>query len=481
MTHPILPVILSGGSGTRLWPLSRGLYPKQFMDLGGDTLFARTARRALAVPGVGECLVVCNEQHRFFASGILKELGANARIILEPMQRNTAPATALAALAVLSSPDSSPAPSPAPPSAPEPLLLVLPSDHSITDQETFARAIDAAAPRAAEGKLVAFGIVPTQPETGFGYILPGEQSGPGFTVRRFTEKPDKATAERLLAEEALWNSGIFLFRASIFLEELKIFAPAMLEACQTAWAKHHRDQKFFRPDAEAFAASPSDSIDYAVMEHTKRAFVVPLPLAWSDLGSWSAFHAAGPHDEAGNTRVGDVVCLDSRDCYLHSTNRLVAALGLSNVAVLETADAVLVVEQSRTGEVKRLVEQLSHAGREETQIHTRVFRPWGWYERLASGEHYQVKRIMLNPEASISLQFHKQRAEHWVVVHGAARVTMGEKTLLMNENESVYIPAKTVHKLKNPGPLPLEIIETQTGSYLGEDDIVRLEDVYGRI
>ncbi len=471
MTHPILPVILSGGSGTRLWPLSRGLYPKQFMDLGGDTLFARTARRALAVPGVSECLVVCNEQHRFFASGILKELSAKARIILEPMQRNTAPATALAALAAL----------PAPALAPDPLLLVLPSDHSIEDQETFVRTIEAAAPCAIEGKLVTFGIVPTQPETGFGYILRGEQSGPGFAVRRFTEKPDKDTAERLLAEGAFWNSGIFLFRASIFLEELKKFAPAMLEACQAAWVNHAMDKDFFRPDATAFAASPSDSIDYAVMEHTKRAFVVPLPLAWSDLGSWSAFHEAGPHDEARNTCVGDVVCLNSRDCYLHSTNRLVAALGVSNVAVLETADAVLVVDQRRTGEVKQLVERLSQAGREETRSHTRVFRPWGWYERLALGERFQVKRILLNPGASISLQFHNQRAEHWVVVHGAARVTVGEKASLMNENESVYIPAKAVHKLENPGPLPLEIIETQTGTYLGEDDILRLEDAYGRV
>jgi mannose-1-phosphate guanylyltransferase/mannose-6-phosphate isomerase len=334
---------------------------------------------------------------------------------------------------------------------------------------------------AEEGLLVTFGIPPTRPETGFGYIRYGQPLSSGFQVERFVEKPDKANAERLLAGgSCFWNSGMFLFHATVYLEELKTFAPGIMQACAEAWANRRRDKDFWRVDPKAFATSPHGSIDYAVMEHTSRACVVPLSADWTDLGAWEAFYEAQTPDADHNVCFGDVLARDTKSSYLHSTHRLVAALGIHNLAVIETADAVLVMDRDKAGDVKGLVEELSLAGREEAQSHVRVFRPWGWYERLAKGERFQVKRIMLNPGASLSLQFHHHRAEHWVVVQGTARVTTSAGPLTLKEDQSVYIPLGETHRLENPGRIPLEIIEVQTGAYLGEDDIVRLEDPYGR-
>lgn len=474
---PLVPVILSGGSGTRLWPLSRGMYPKQFMDLGGDSLFTRTVRRIRPLPGMDApdagLLVVCNEEHRFFASGILREEDVQGHILLEPEGRNTAPAAACAALAALSFYGGD---------GVDPLLLLLPSDHQIDDVAAFAAAVEQGLPLAEEGRLVTFGVLPRGPETGFGYIVRGEPLDAAFAIERFVEKPGKAAAENLLAEgNCYWNGGMFLFRASVFLAELAAFAPEMLAACRAAWDARGVDGNFIRLGREAFAACPSDSIDYAVMEHTRLGCVLPLDAGWTDLGSWNAFYEAGERDSAGNVHVGDVVSLENTGTYLHSTHRLVAAVGVSNLAVLETADAVLVVDQARAGEVKQLVEHLKGAGREETQHHLRVFRPWGWYERLALGERFQVKRLMLNPGARLSLQSHTRRAEHWVVVQGQALVRVGDVEQTLREDESVYIPMHTLHRLENATDSPVEIIETQTGEYLGEDDITRYEDVYGRI
>ncbi len=467
--NPIRPVILCGGSGTRLWPLSRTFHPKQFIELGSGTLFGQTVTRAAGLPGAGRPIVVCNENHRFFAAGILQELGVAADILLEPMARNTAPAIALAALAARAAGE-------------DPLLLVLPSDHVIEPAAALYQAAAAAAAAAGNGALVTFGVAPTRPETGYGYIRRGAEAGPGvFRVARFVEKPGAAEAEQLIAEGGTtWNSGMFLFRAATFLDELTRHAPGIHAACTQAWEGRTRDLDFTRIAKEAFTGCPSDSIDYAVMERTQAACVVPLAADWNDLGSWKAFHEVSPHDRQGNARVGDVVSLDAENCYLHSTHRLVAALGVKDLVVVETADAVLVADWGRTQEVKQLLAKIASAGRSEADTHVKVYRPWGSYESLSFGDRFQVKRILVNPGKVLSLQFHHHRAEHWVVVRGTAKITVGEEVRLLGEDQSTYISRGSVHRLENPGRIPLEIVEVQTGAYLGEDDIVRLEDNYGR-
>lgn len=462
-------VVLCGGSGTRLWPLSRSLYPKQFMELGGHTLFGDTLARAAALPDSGAPIVVCNEEHRFYVAATLQSQGTAGSILLEPKGRNTAPAIALAALSALEDGE-------------DPLLLVLPSDHALQPQAAFADAVTVARRCAESGHIVTFGVTPDRPETGFGYI---RQGAPlpcgGRAVERFVEKPDAERAEAMLAEGGyLWNSGMFLFRASAYLEELARFAPAIHAACATAWSGRSADHDFIRPEKDAFLNSPADSIDYAVMERTERAAVVPLTAEWSDLGSWEAFYAAAPHDADGNACRGDVFAQDTRACYVHAAHRLVATLGVSDLVVVETADSVLVADRRHAQDVKKIVEELKARGRVEAENHPLVYRPWGSYESLARGERFQVKRIVVKPGGQLSLQKHHHRAEHWVVVAGTAEITVGDEVRLYHEDQSTYIPLGTLHRLKNPGIIPLVIIEIQSGSYLGEDDIVRLEDSYGR-
>ncbi len=471
----LLPVVLCGGSGTRLWPLSRSLYPKQFMDLGGSTLFGDTLTRALALPGVKRCLVVCNEEQRFLAAAEAQRLNAPVRVLLEPQARNTAPAVALAALCALANGAG----------GEDPILLVLPSDHRIEPQQALIEAVAEAVRCAGDGYLVCFGVAPDGPETGFGYIVRGKSlPAGGFAVQRFVEKPSLEKAEEMLARgDCFWNSGMFVFKASLWLEELAKHAPEIFEAARAAWEGRDEGRDFLRVERAAFAASPSDSIDYAVMEHTERAAVAPLTADWNDLGSWESFYSVAEKDEAGNALRGDIAALDARNCYLHAEHRLVAALGVEDLTVVECADAVLVAHRSRHQDVKRVLELLKSRGRTECDTHIRVHRPWGSYETLALDEQgrFQVKRIEVKPGAALSLQYHHHRAEHWIVVRGTARVTVGDKTLLLCENQSTYIPLGTRHRLQNPGRVPLVMVEVQSGVYLGEDDIVRLEDTYGRL
>ncbi|ROR29659.1 mannose-1-phosphate guanylyltransferase/mannose-6-phosphate isomerase [Inmirania thermothiophila] len=465
----IVPVILSGGAGSRLWPLSRELHPKQFLPLVGERSMLQETALRLGETGAAP-LVVCNEAHRFMVAEQLREVAVRPRaVVLEPAGRNTAPAVALAALAAQEG-------------GADPLLLVLPSDHLVRDAAALRAAVEAGAAHAAAGALVTFGIVPDAAETGYGYIRAGAPlDGGAFRVARFVEKPDRATAERFLAEGGYyWNSGMFLFRAGRYLEELARHAPAILEACRGAWAGRAEDADFVRPDRGAFEACPSDSVDYAVMERTEAAVVQPLDAGWSDVGSWSALWQAREQDEAGNVVLGDVLAEDVRGSYLHATSRIVAAVGLEGHVVVETADAVLVAPRERVQDVKALVARLKAEGREEALLHRRVYRPWGSYETVDRAERFQVKRITVNPGASLSLQMHHHRAEHWVVVRGTARVTRGEESFLLTENQSTYIPVGVRHRLENPGKIPLELIEVQSGPYLGEDDIVRFEDRYGR-
>jgi mannose-1-phosphate guanylyltransferase/mannose-6-phosphate isomerase len=460
---------LCGGSGTRLWPLSRTYHPKQFIELDAGTLFGRTVQRASGLTGADIPIIVCNENHRFFAAGILHELGVAADILLEPLARNTAPAIALAAMAAREGGE-------------DPLLLVLPSDHLINPDEALNTAVATAASAAANGSLVTFGVTPTRPETGYGYIRRGAEAGPGvFRVERFVEKPGREEAEKLVSDGGYtWNSGMFLFRASTFLNELVRYAPAIQDACRKAWSSRSRDLDFVRVGKDDFAASPSDSIDYALMERTQTACVVPLTAEWNDLGSWKAFYEVSPRDDRGNARLGDVVALDSDNCYLHATHRLLTTLGVKDLVVVETADAVLVADWSRTQEVKKVLERIAAEGRSEADTHVKVYRPWGAYESLSFGDRFQVKRIVVNPGKVLSLQFHHHRAEHWVVVRGTAKITVNGEVRLLGEDQSTYIPLGAEHRMENPGRIPLEIIEVQTGAYLGEDDIVRLEDSYGR-
>jgi mannose-1-phosphate guanylyltransferase/mannose-6-phosphate isomerase len=478
----LIPVILSGGSGTRLWPLSRELYPKQLLPLVGNrTMLQETAARVDGVAGVGAPVVVCNEAHRFMVAEQLRELGVPVQaIVLEPVGRNTAPAVAVAALMALER-----IPSPADRDRPEedadPILLVLPADHVIGDVTAFQVAVSAGRVAAEDGQLVTFGVVPDRPETGYGYIRRMSGAGPCFPVAEFVEKPDLAAAVRYVQSgEYYWNSGMFMFRASIFLSELGQHAPAMLSACKAAVSAATRDLDFTRLPADVFAACPSDSIDYAVMEKTRSSVVVPLDADWSDVGSWSALQDALPTDAAGNVIAGDVITEGTQGSYLHSTSRLIAAVGLKDHVVVETKDAVLVAPRDKVQDVKALVAQLKVQGRYETSLHREVFRPWGSYDSIDSGDRFQVKRLVVKPGASMSLQLHHHRAEHWIVVSGTARITRGEETFLLGENESTFIPMGTRHRIENPGKVTLHIIEVQSGSYLGEDDIVRFEDVYGR-
>lgn len=469
----LFPVILSGGSGTRLWPLSRDLYPKQFLPLvGTQTMFQDTVRR-LAGLGAADPLVVCNEHHRFIVAEQLRQIGAGATaIILEPVGRNTAPAVAVAALAALAAAGAD---------AADPLLLVMPADQVLRDVAPFRAAVERGAVAAKAGRLVTFGIVPTKPETGYGYIRRAPGEGPVHEVLAFVEKPDRARAQGYIASgDYLWNSGMFLFGARRYLEELARHAPAMRTACEATYEAAVRDLDFLRLDRERFAQCPGDSIDYCVMEKTDAAVVVPLDAGWSDVGSWSALHEIGPADASDNVTRGDVVVEDTTSCYLHSSQRLIATVGLRDTVVIETKDAVMVASRDRVQDVKNLVGRLKALGRSETQAHREVFRPWGSYDSVDAGERFQVKRLTVKPGGTLSLQMHHHRAEHWIVVSGTAEITCNDQVFLLTENQSTYIPVGATHRIVNPGKVPLHIIEVQSGSYLGEDDIVRFADNYGR-
>ncbi len=467
----ILPVILSGGAGTRLWPLSRELYPKQLLPLASDnTMLQETILRLNGVAQLENPLLICNEAHRFMVAEQIRQLGKEASsIILEPCGRNTAPAVAIAALYGETQGD-------------DPVLLVLPADHLIQDIAEFQQVVQLGAAQAEQGMLVTFGIVATQPETGYGYIRADQcGEGPAYPVAEFVEKPDLVTAEKYLESgDYYWNSGMFMFRASRYLEELERYQPEMLVACRNAFTSMTTDLDFQRLDEDIFAACPADSIDYAVMERTDRAVVIPLDAGWNDIGAWSALWDVHPHNDTGNVVIGDVLIEGADNCYLHASHRLVAAVGIADLVVVETADAVLVAKRDQVQNVKGIVEQLKKQQRNEALLHRRVNRPWGDYEGIDVGERYQVKRITVNPGASLSLQKHHHRAEHWIVVKGTARVTCGEKSMILSENQSTYIPLGETHRLENPGKILLEIIEVQSGSYLGEDDIIRFEDNYGR-
>jgi len=469
----LIPVILSGGAGTRLWPLSRELYPKQFLPLVAErTMIQETALRTASLRDAAPPIVVCNEAHRFLVAEQLRQVGVVPQaILLEPVGRNTAPAVAIAALTALAQARA----------GDEPLLLVLPADHVLTDVPAFARAVEAAQPGAREGRFVTFGVVPTAPETGYGYIRQGDGKGAVRPVAAFVEKPDaKRAAQFVAGGDHLWNSGMFLLPARGYLEELERLQPAMLAACRKAHSAAVRDLDFVRLDKAAFESCRADSIDYAVMEKTERAAVVPLAAGWSDVGSWKSLQDALPADAAGNVMRGDVVAEASKDCLLYSTERLVATVGLEGHVVIETKDAVMVAPKNRVQDVKRLVERMKQEGRSEPGLHREVFRPWGSYDSVDAGPRFQVKRLTVKPGAVLSLQKHQHRAEHWVVVKGTARITRGTDVFLLQENESTFIPVGTVHRIENPGAEPLQIIEVQSGGYLGEDDIIRLEDSYGR-
>ncbi len=480
------PVILSGGSGSRLWPLSREHYPKQLLaPFGDDSLLQATVARVEGLDTVaGElellpALVICNEEHRFLVAEQLRASGREpGEIMLEPIGRNTAPAATLAALRAAADDERT-------------VLLIMPADHVIADTAAFQQAAVAAARLADQGAVVTFGIVPTHAETGYGYIQKGaalasEDGVSGHVVRRFVEKPDRETAEGYLASgDYLWNSGLFVVSAASWLEAVGRYRPEILDACRAAHDGGATDGPFYRLDGGAFESCPSDSIDYAVMEPLSgedggRAAVIPLDAGWSDVGAWSSLWDVMPHDERGNLLQGDVLAEDTEGSLLIAESRLLATVGLRGLVVIETPDAVLVADKSRAQDVRRVVARLKREGRSEYQTHRRVYRPWGDYEGIDAGGRYQVKRITVQPGASLSLQMHHHRAEHWVVVSGTARVTRGDETFLLSENESTYIPIGVTHRLENPGKLPLEIIEVQSGAYLGEDDIVRFEDDYGR-
>ncbi len=469
----IFPVVLCGGSGTRLWPLSRTLLPKQFLPLvTRKTMLQETLLRLSGLARLQRPLVVCGNDHRFLAAEQLREIGVTSLAqILEPAGRNTAPAVAVAALCVADTDRDG-------------IMLVLPADHLIRDVGGFHEAIGKAAALASAGRLVTFGIVGREPETGYGYIERGEiilGTNHSYRVARFVEKPDETHAREFIASGRFyWNSGVFVFKASRYLEELGKYRPDIQKAAEQAWRKSTRDLDFIRLDETAFLASPAESIDYAVMENTKDAAVVEADIGWSDIGSWTALWQAGSPDAAGNVTLGDVHTDNVRNCYVRAEDRLVAAVGVENLIIVETADAVLVTHKDCSQDVKKVVESLKSRQRDEYLVHKRVYRPWGYYEGLDDGERFQVKRIMVKPGSKLSLQMHHHRAEHWVVVSGTAKVVRGEETLLLSENESTYIPLGTRHRLENVGKVPLHIIEVQSGSYLGEDDIVRFEDDYKR-
>jgi mannose-1-phosphate guanylyltransferase/mannose-6-phosphate isomerase len=485
----LIPVILSGGSGTRLWPLSRELYPKQLLPLvTARTMLQETAARLAGLKDIAASIVVCNEAHRFMVAEQLRLIDLPVQaIILEPAGRNTAPAVAVAALMA----EAAVAAGPGESSNRDPVLLVLPADHVLEDVPAFHAAIHVALAEARAGKLVTFGVVARKPETGYGYIRRAQeplarnrgrgQEGAAYAVAEFIEKPDAQRAVQFIASgDYFWNSGMFMFQAGRYLAELKALAPDIHAACERAVAAARRDLDFTRLGTQEFSDCRSDSIDYAVMEKTRDAVVVPLDAGWSDVGSWSALHEASESDARGNVLHGDVIAEETDGSYLYSSSRLVATVGLKDHVVVETKDAVLVAPKSRVQDVKLLVNRLKTKQRYETSLHREVFRPWGSYDSIENGQRFQVKRLTVKPGACMSLQLHHHRAEHWVVVSGTARITRGEEVLLLEENQSAYIPIGVKHRIENPGKIPLHIIEVQSGSYLGEDDIVRFEDRYGR-
>lgn len=483
MTEMIQPVILCGGSGTRLWPLSRSGFPKQFLCLtGAESLFQQAAKRLVGLVSadllVAKPMIVTGEDHRFLAAEQLREAGIElGAALLEPVGRNTAPALTLAALAAQTD-------------GLDPVMVVTPADQTVGNTEAFTQAVQEAVREASNGSIVILGITPDSPETGYGYIqATAEAKQLAMQVRRFVEKPDEATARQYLAEGGYyWNAGMFVLKASVWLKALEQFRPDILRATTAAWEQRSTDANaatpFVRPGKAEFTAIPPDSIDYAVMEQCPGSEypikMVPLDAGWSDLGAWDAVWSVLPKDAQGNAHVGDVLATDSRNTLVHATSRLVALVGVQNLVVVETPDAVLVADRSRSQDVKHIVNALQQQKREEHTLHRKVHRPWGWYDSIDEGGRFKVKRIQVKPGASLSLQKHHHRAEHWVVVKGTAEITSGDKKLLLTENQSTYIPLGEVHRLANPGTIPLEIIEVQSGSYLGEDDIVRFEDRYGR-
>ncbi len=473
----MIPVIMAGGTGSRLWPLSRTLYPKQFMTLNGEDSMLQASLKRLQGLETSPAIIITNEEHRFIVAEQVRLTGKQpGAIILEPVGRNTAPAVALAAIEVLNDDE-------------DPTLLIMAADHVIDDIAAFQRTVKEAEKIAEAGKLVTFGISPTVAETGYGYIRvdglaaelkKGQETS--YPVAEFVEKPDFVTAQRYLESgEYFWNSGMFMFKARRYLEELEKFQPDILKACRAAMKKASKDLEFHRIDEAEFAACPSDSIDYAVMEKTSDAYVVPLNVEWNDIGSWSALWDIAIKDENDNVIKGDVISHDTHNCYINTTGKLVATVGLKDVIVVNTKDAVLVATKDKVQNVKKIVEILKKQERSEYYNHREVYRPWGKYDSIDAGTRYQVKRITVKPGAKLSRQMHHHRAEHWVVVSGSAKVEKGDETILLTENQSLYIPLGTTHSLENPGKIPLELIEVQSGSYLGEDDIVRFEDVYGRI
>lgn len=472
MITPLVPVVLCGGSGTRLWPLSRETYPKQFLRLlGKETLLQQTMQRLTGMENLDPAILICNETSRFVVAEQLREIGIeNVQILLEPARRNTAPAIAAAALHALSMGN-------------DPLLLVLPSDHIIKNHAAFYTAVHKAKTAAEKGKLVTFGIAPLGPETGYGYIRAGT-AGPGQAqpVIEYVEKPDRTTAEHYLASgHYFWNSGMFIFRASSYLEELAHFEPEIVAASRQAVTMAKQDFSFIRLDSRSYTDSPSKAVDYAVMERTKNAFMVAMDAGWSDIGSWASVWESSEKDCNNNAKQGDVMLHDCQDCLVHGSTRLITAVGMRNTIIVETADALLIMDADCAQDAKKLVEHLSETKRTEASQHREVFRPWGSYDSIESGMRFHVKRITVKQGAKLSLQMHHHRAEHWVVVSGTAKITNGGQEYLLTENQSTYIPLGVVHSLENPGKIPLELIEIQSGAYLGEDDIVRLQDNYGRI
>ena len=458
-------VILAGGSGTRLWPLSRASHPKQFLALNGeDTMLQATVKRLVDLK-VDSIVTICNEEHRFFVAEQLRQVDRLGSIILEPVGRNTAPAVALAAMLVKD----------------DPLLIVLSADHVIQNDDLFCEAITSAIPLAQSGKLVTFGVVANEPNEGYGYIKRGKPNGAGFVVDEFVEKPSVEIAKSYLSSgEYYWNSGMFIFKASKYLEELERYRPDIYNICKSATIKTELDIDFLRVDKDIFEECPGESIDFAVMEKTTEAVVVPMDAGWSDIGSWSSLWDVSTKDESGNSVHGDVILHRSNNSYIRTDSKLVAAIGVDDLVVVSTKDVLLVAHKDRVQDVKVVVQELKEQARQEWSIHREVYRPWGKYDSIDSGPRYQVKRISVNPGQKLSVQMHHHRAEHWIVVSGTARVTKGDATIMLSENESIYLPLGIVHALENPGKVTLELIEVQSGSYLGEDDIVRFEDNYGR-
>ncbi len=466
----IIPVILSGGSGTRLWPLSREQYPKQYLSLAGDnTMFQETILRLNGLDNLTDPIIVCNANHRFLVAEQCQQIDIfNPTILLEPIGRNTAPAIAAAALQSIK--DSNDA-----------TLLVLSADHVIQDINAFHEAINVASKQAQEGKLATFGIVPTEANTGYGYIKFSKDNNGTYKVEEFVEKPDLQTAQSYLEQSNyLWNSGMFMFKADVLIDELTTYSPSIVESVKNSINNATQDLDFIRLEKQAFEASPSDSIDYALMEKSNNVVVVPLDAQWNDIGSWSALHDIGTKDESGNVIKGDVFTEDTTNTYINATSHMVVTIGVQDLVIVDTPNATLISTKDKSQEVKGIVERLQQQNREEQFCHRKVYRPWGWYDSIESGKHFQVKRLHVNPGAKLSLQMHHKRAEHWVVVGGVATAINGEEILTLTEGDSTYIPIGVIHSLENKTSDPLEIIEVQSGTYLGEDDIIRFKDIYGR-